>query len=390
VDKTTIEDLGAIQQGLEAVYCRLLGNSLDSFAPLYAQDVQIYVMAVTGIPVATSEAQEFITNAAREAPWPSACQFLTEAPPTAFRATVIRQAPENWQHQHEWSSNSAAAWVAEGACVHEACFPVVDLDTYDREAVLYVLGSEGHFTLPTRYQLRRAGALQIDMDGDAAVEVPSVTPADCNKIKKLNMRFTDSDRPYRVALVWDNPSLRPSLGRSLISLLGLPVSGGFVLDPVGGAGTLALEAAHAHDAFAITSDMNPACCDAAMRNSAAIEQQSGKYVEVLRLDATSLPLRNVVDGCIGDLPYGRMCKVSHRDRLRFGQKVIGQCGKVLRPGGTCIMLCIGKQASEWFGKAAKENGMRPKRLGLAAEEKDGELVVFVGGSRALAFVYEKK
>ena len=92
---------------------------------------------------------------------------------------------------------------------------------------------------------------------------------------------------------------------------------------------------------------------------------------------------------VGDLPYGRMCKASHKGRLLFGQKVIKSGGRALRKGGTLLLLIVGKEAALYFGRAAREAGLAPKRLGVVGEEEVGQLVVNVGGTRAVAFVYEK-
>ena len=104
VISTSVHDLGPVQQGLSACVCTLNDMTKAAlFNPLFAQDVQLLVSRLSDIPTTLAEAQTFIYSASADlskSDWQAAAALLP-FPVTKFRATVLRQPLEVWQHNHE-------------------------------------------------------------------------------------------------------------------------------------------------------------------------------------------------------------------------------------------------------------------------------------------------
>ncbi|GMI38777.1 hypothetical protein TeGR_g4416 [Tetraparma gracilis] len=375
VEAASLSFLGPVQVGLEAFSFRLRDpdvDALDAFARglRFAMDVHV-LLARFPVPLSFA-ASSSIASAAAAAAWVPLSALLPPAPPSlplAFRATVLRQSSSNLP-RHAWSSQDAQAWLGDG--VAAATGWPVDLDRFSREAVLFVLDEAGTLTLPLYYFLRGNGPSTFSppVPPSAAPVLSPPNPGE-GKTCRFGSRWLDSLRPYKRSIIHDSPSLRPSLARAVLSLLSLP-PGGVFLDPVGGSGTLALEAADLFPhSLCLSSDLDPLSGLCAARNARDLPADS------LRMDARKLALRaGVADGAAADLPYGRMCKMSHNVRTSFGRAVIAEAGRLLAPGGRLALLAVGSDAPDAFRKTAGKAGLRPLRLGLEGERGDGELVVY--------------
>lgn len=126
-------------------------------------------------------------------------------------------------------------------------------------------------------------------------------------------------------------SLKPSVARALAILSG-PGPGDVVLDPMCGAGTILRERAAAARSRRILGGDNDAVAIAASRRNA------GRQPALALWDAGHLPLRAAsVDAVVTNPPYGRQLPAAAGLQRLYGG-FMGECARVLRPGGRCVVL----------------------------------------------------
>jgi 23S rRNA G2445 N2-methylase RlmL len=113
------------------------------------------------------------------------------------------------------------------------------------------------------------------------------------------------------------------------------VAAGFtVLDPLCGAGTLAIEAAAlARPGLVLASDRSPAAVADARANA-----EGSSYVPLLVADATALPLPAAsVDALVSNLPFGRQVQPPGGVAPIYAG-ALAECARVLRPGRNAALL----------------------------------------------------
>jgi tRNA (guanine6-N2)-methyltransferase len=135
-------------------------------------------------------------------------------------------------------------------------------------------------------------------------------------------------RPWKTATV--PGTLHPPLAAAMVALAGIE-PGERVLDPCCGAGTLAIEAAHA-GALAIGTDHDPAALAAAARNG------RGTSVRWARADGGALPFATgSVQRVLLNPPWGRLVEASGLLARRPGL-LAKEVRRVLDPAGTVVLL----------------------------------------------------
>jgi 23S rRNA G2445 N2-methylase RlmL len=136
-------------------------------------------------------------------------------------------------------------------------------------------------------------------------------------------------RPYRLAGA--PGGLDPPVAYCMGRLAQVP-TGGVCVDPMCGAATTLIELALTQPARSLGGDVSATALQAARADCAA----AGVPVRLARWDAACLPLRTAsVDAVLCNMPYGK--------RTRFGAAsdpalVLGELGRVLRSGGTAVVL----------------------------------------------------
>ncbi|MFD1518834.1 TRM11 family SAM-dependent methyltransferase [Pseudonocardia yunnanensis] len=125
-------------------------------------------------------------------------------------------------------------------------------------------------------------------------------------------------------------TLHPPLAAAMVALAGA-AAGERVLDPCCGAGTLAIEAAHA-GAVAMGVDLDAGALTAAARNG------EGTPVRWARADAAALPVATAsVKRVLLNPPWGRVVEPS--GLLARRPDLLGrEIRRVLEPGGTAVVL----------------------------------------------------
>ena len=178
--------------------------------------------------------------------------------------------------------------------------------------------------LGTRYHSRRSGARppeggltwRVTVVGDRATVAVRVG------VRPLHRRT------WKVAGV--PGTLHPPLAAAMVALAGI-AAGERVLDPCCGAGTLAIEAAHA-GAVAMGVDLDAGALAAAARNGQCTP------VRWARADAAALPVATgSVQRVLLNPPWGRV--VEPAGLLARRPDLLGrEIRRVLEPGGTAVIL----------------------------------------------------
>ncbi len=141
-------------------------------------------------------------------------------------------------------------------------------------------------------------------------------------------------RSYKVASV--PGSLKPPVAYCLAALAQLK-DGHLVLDPFGGAGTIAIESAHLlYEGALIVSDVDEEAVRAAAVNSARANTVLTPHL--LRSDARQLPLPDrSVSRVVSNLPWGRQVQVGEGLAALYGE-LMRELQRVLTPGGRAVLL----------------------------------------------------
>jgi hypothetical protein len=188
----------------------------------------------------------------------------------------------------------------------------------------------------------------------------------------FTLRLSDDTMRFRDYKISHRPgSLRPSVAAAL-AFVSHPAPDDVFLDPLCGTGTVLIERAHlGRYAMLLGGDSDSDTLEAARENIGP----RYKPIEIKRWDATSLPLEDAsVDKIVSNLPWG-IKHGSHGDNRRLYPRLITEFRRVLKPGGTMVLLSAeARLMSELWTKAH----LRPSRI----------LHVTVLGAPAAIFVCE--
>eukprot|EP00746_Dinoflagellata_sp_MGD_P003418 gnl/MRDRNA2_/MRDRNA2_106655_c0_seq1.p1 gnl/MRDRNA2_/MRDRNA2_106655_c0~~gnl/MRDRNA2_/MRDRNA2_106655_c0_seq1.p1 ORF type:complete len:569 (-),score=95.31 gnl/MRDRNA2_/MRDRNA2_106655_c0_seq1:8-1714(-) len=154
----------------------------------------------------------------------------------------------------------------------------------------------------------------------------------------------DAHRPYRMVLetCWYLPQLRPSTAVLLLLLAELK-PGETVLDPMGGIGTIALEAATNFERItAMSSDNNRNTVSATIKNcqNARPYLAAGSTLHAHDWDARNLKgvQDRSVDKIVVDVPFGNRCEWNAKKEL---PDVLREMLRVLKLDGRAVLLMQG-------------------------------------------------
>lgn len=127
-------------------------------------------------------------------------------------------------------------------------------------------------------------------------------------------------------------SLKPPVAAAMLRLVGL-APGMRLLDPLCGAGTIAIEAA-LMGARALGGDNDPPAVQAACANAS----EAGARLEILAWDALRLPLPDgSLERIVTNLPWGRQVPVGE-GLSAFYRAACAEMERVLAPGGRVALL----------------------------------------------------
>lgn len=167
----------------------------------------------------------------------------------------------------------------------------------------------------------------------------------------------------------ERPHMRPSRAALLVRLLA-PRAGDVLVDPCGGIGLIAIEAAMYANLTAWSIDLDEAACDSARDNAASASPTLRGTVHVLCADSgnpkrLALPEASI-DVAVADLPFGML----HEKRLDVG-RLLCALAKLLRPGGRCLL--VGNSGKGGVAAAVVKAGDRFPRKGAWALERQTAL-----------------
>eukprot|EP00930_Biecheleria_cincta_P047824 TRINITY_DN33222_c0_g1_i1.p1 TRINITY_DN33222_c0_g1~~TRINITY_DN33222_c0_g1_i1.p1 ORF type:complete len:560 (-),score=83.42 TRINITY_DN33222_c0_g1_i1:332-2011(-) len=185
------------------------------------------------------------------------------------------------------------------------------------------------------------------------------------------------NRPYTVGdhQPWYMPRLRPSTSMLLLILSGLQ-PGETVLDPFGGCGTIAIEAAvHFERVHAISSDNNKLVSSAAIQNCILARPHLAAGSTLRAEDWDARNLKHVADASIDrmvtDMPFGNKCRWDVAVGL---PAALGEIARVLRPRAKAVFLMKGYRRLEALvlGSQGTEEGIEDDVDPTNAEDDENE------------------
>jgi hypothetical protein len=151
----------------------------------------------------------------------------------------------------------------------------------------------------------------------------------------FTVRLSDDTMRFRDYKISHRPgSLRPSVAAAL-AMLSNPAPDDVFLDPLCGTATVLIERAHCgRYGLLLGGDNDRDTLEAARENIGP----RYKPIELKQWDATALPLDDSsVDKIVSNLPWG-MKHGSHGENRRLYPRLIEEFRRVLKPGGTMVLL----------------------------------------------------
>jgi 23S rRNA G2445 N2-methylase RlmL len=138
-------------------------------------------------------------------------------------------------------------------------------------------------------------------------------------------------RPYKLHSL--PGSLKPPVAYCLCLLADIQ-TGQTVLDPMCGAGTIAIEAAALGASHILAADLNPEAVLSARNNIA----NAGVHANVLLSDARKLPFADSsIDHIVSNLPWGKQVSTTSDLDETYAALVL-EFARVLPIGGRCVLL----------------------------------------------------
>lgn len=184
---------------------------------------------------------------------------------------------------------------------------------------------------------------------------------------------------------WYMPRLRPSTAWLLLLLADVS-AGHTLLDPFGGSGTIAIEAAmRLPHVCAITADNHRPTSSAAIQNARlarSLGLADGAELRVHDWDATHLSALEPgsIDRVVTDMPFGHRCRWDVAKEL---PAFLTELARVLRPGGRAVLLMQGfRRVSELLDP---EDGPGLRDLTLVARRR-----VNIGGFSCWVLTLERQ
>ncbi len=172
----------------------------------------------------------------------------------------------------------------------------------------------------------------------------------------FTLRLSDDTMRFRDYKISHRPgSLRPSVAAAL-ALVSNPKPDDVFLDPLCGTATVLIERAHfGRYTMLLGGDSDRDTLEAARENIGP----RYKPIEIRQWDAVALPLEDAsVDKVVSNLPWG-MKHGSHGDNRRLYPRLVAEFRRVLKPGGTMVLLSAEMRLmSELWSKAH----LRPSRI----------------------------
>lgn len=289
-EKTTLDDVQELASSLDTD-----STKLDNALQLWYAHVQ------DSWPLSNEELREIESK-------------TKKTTPMTYRLSCVRAQSKHYSYTREQFIRVLADYVVPSTQNWE-----VDLSNYDVEVVLLVQPS----CLAVGLALRPYRQLQTNSFSNGGIPPDVTTPHISGRALSGGLVRL---RPTTAQLLWGLLSLNP---------------GDVVLDPCAGIGTIPLELPAG--VIGLGGDLVLAANDFA---SLATEYTKKMHehnfsckTNLVAWDAALLPLRtSCVDVVVSDLPFGQQCLSSTKlDTLL--PLILGECGRVLRPGGTMLLLC---------------------------------------------------
>eukprot|EP00611_Tribonema_gayanum_P014203 TRINITY_DN25507_c0_g1_i1.p1 TRINITY_DN25507_c0_g1~~TRINITY_DN25507_c0_g1_i1.p1 ORF type:complete len:433 (-),score=138.42 TRINITY_DN25507_c0_g1_i1:127-1377(-) len=217
-----------------------------------------------------------------------------------FRSSCVRDGP------HDWSSNEAMASVGEA--VGERFRWGVSMSAFDCDVCTIVLRDCMACGLTLKLLHHKSG----------------------NRLPHEPRAYLQ--RGGRIAM------LRPSTAHALLRAARV-AAGATLLDPMGGIGTIAVEAALAvAGARCISSDTSAEATACARENAAACAGACVGSVEVHQWDAAALQLPDAsVTHVVTDMPFGRQYGSARANKQQV-PRLLSEWRRVLKVGGRAVLL----------------------------------------------------
>ena len=152
-------------------------------------------------------------------------------------------------------------------------------------------------------------------------------------------------------------ALRPTVAAAMVALAGQPQSGGILLDPCCGSGTILAEAKTV-GWRAVGRDIDQAAVSASRRNVSRAEVEIGDVRDLDLGDAS-------VDACVSNLPFGRQYDVQGEPRAWLAG-VLAELVRVTRPGGRIVLLVPEVAASVIPARLRQRDRLSVRLLGTSS------------------------